>query len=268
YSDLVANGGTGNPFNPDVMAFTGNTEGGTGTNKNYPGYGSQWDQILYRDVRIKDGSSLTVSFQYRTTQSTGVDLNAATRVGWFDKDPTAVTTGNLISSTDAGANAPVDSFSVYIGVPANPTACRHADGNIAAIFDLKRRWFSEVLDIASPYTEILSVAGNANTTFGPTVIANGVVQPILDATNAAETGVDGIVRIAYRAHSNRGFDDDGTAYSSGQAGQVQVDAVSVTASVGGSASISSGFEAAGEINNAVEPPNSGSPGPAIGQGYA
>ncbi len=267
--NTVADAITGNPFNQDVLNWNGiNAAAGGGTVKNFPGYGSQWDQILYRDVRVKDGSNLTISFKYRTKQSTSADLNSATRTGWFDKDPTAVTVGNFISSSDAGANAPVDSFSVYIGVPANPTAARHADGNVVSVYDLRRRWFSEVIAIDQPYSEILSVAGDANTTFGPALVGNAVIQPMLNATNAAESGPDGIIRIAFRAHSNRGFDDEGSAYNSGTEGQVRVDDVSVTASVAGSGSIVSGFEAAGEINNAIEGPNSGTPGPAVGQGYA
>ncbi|HET7225618.1 MAG TPA: FlgD immunoglobulin-like domain containing protein [Candidatus Eisenbacteria bacterium] len=259
---------TGNPFNADVAQYNLVNGGGTGTSKNYPGYGSQWDQLLYRDVRVADGASITVSFKYATSMSTGADLNAATRVGWFDKDPTAVTTGNFISSTDAGANAPVDSFMVYVGVPSNPTATKHADGLPAApIFDLKRRWFSEVIDINSPYSEILTVAGNNNATASVT-LNNAVIQPMLNSANAAEGGSGvpgGVIRVVFRVKTNSSFSDEGTAYSSGTAGAAMVDDVSIT---GGASAISSPFDSPSEINNAIEGPNSSLPGPAIGQGYA
>ena len=47
------------------------------------------DQMLYRDINMSanTGSSLTVSFRYRTNMSTGFGNMASTRTGWFDKDP-------------------------------------------------------------------------------------------------------------------------------------------------------------------------------------
>ena len=271
YSDPL----TGNPYTGDVLIWNGINALGSGTNKKFPGYGSQWDQLLYRDVRVKDGTNLTVAFKFRTKMSTSKGTTASTRTGWFDKDPTSVTVGNFISSSDAGTAAPCDSFMVYVGVPANPTSARHADGTVGAIYDLRRRWFSEVIDIssASNYTEIVSVAGDSlNTTFSK-VIPNTVIQPMLDATNVAEGGAgnDGILRIVFRSHTNRGFDDEdnlANGYSSGTEGAVRIDDVSVSSNIAGSGSISSAFESVGDINNNIEAPNSGTPGPAVGQGYA
>ena len=57
-------------------------------------------------------------------------------------------------------SGPVDSFMVYVGVPTDPTACQYSDGAAPRpIFDLKRRWFSEVIAIDKPYKEILSTFG-------------------------------------------------------------------------------------------------------------
>ena len=57
-------------------------------------------------------------------------------------------------------SGPVDSFMVYVGCPTDPTACQYSDGEAPRpIFDLKRRWFSEVIAIDKPYTEILSTFG-------------------------------------------------------------------------------------------------------------
>src|SRR5438132_4959968 len=127
YTDPI----TGNPFNQSVLEYNGTNAVFGGTSKHFPGYGSQWDQLLYRDVRVANGASLSVSFEYATRMSRGAALNPATRVGWFDKDPTLAPTsnpdGNFISSSLAAGNAPVDSFMVYVGVPANPTDCQHAD---------------------------------------------------------------------------------------------------------------------------------------------
>src|SRR5439155_494226 len=55
--DLLANGGTGNAFNGDLLQYQGNngfnqvgSVSVNGTDHNFPGYGSQMDQMLYRDI--------------------------------------------------------------------------------------------------------------------------------------------------------------------------------------------------------------------------
>src|SRR5262249_41367528 len=95
---------TGNPFNDDVLMFnppaggtrTVTTPGGVGTDKKFPGYGSQWDQMLYRDLDLSGspGAPLTLSFKYHTRMSTGFGTAAATRTGWFDKDPLSKVANN------------------------------------------------------------------------------------------------------------------------------------------------------------------------------
>jgi hypothetical protein len=58
-----------------------------------------------------------------------------------------VTSGNFISSSAAGVNAPQDSFMVYVGAPVNDAACVYSDGVTRPVYDKQRRWFSEVIKI-------------------------------------------------------------------------------------------------------------------------
>ena len=179
--------------------------------------------------------------------------------------------GNFISSTLSGTNAPIDSFMVYVGVPANPTACQYTDGEAARpIYDLKRRWFSEVIAIDKPYKEILSTFGRdsvyRSTQFSAT-LSNAVIQPMIDAQGLLNGG--GVIRIVFRVKTNANYADEtntgGSFVSTGQ-GAARIDRVDIT----GAASVfpTSGFETAGEINNTIEPANAVSPGPAVGEGYA
>ncbi len=139
---------------------------------------------------------------------------------------------------------------VYIGAPANLTSSRRSNGLNTAVYDPQRRWFSEVLDITTPgttYRQVRSVGGTvALTHVAGLPIPNAMVQPILDA----QPGAGGIVRLVFRVKTNRGFDDEGTAYSSLGRGAAIVDNISLT---GGISSLTSGFDAPSEINNVVEP---------------
>ena len=144
----------------DVIAFTAfNAASASGNDAGFPGYGSQMDQMLYRDISFagNSGASLTLRFKFQTVMSTGIGTTASTRTGWFDCCPLGVTGGggalpanqrnNFISSTDATDTfAPRDSFMVYIGrgvedsgTWADPTGTPHA------VYDPQRRWFGEVL---------------------------------------------------------------------------------------------------------------------------
>jgi hypothetical protein len=273
YTDPV----TGNPFNEDVLMFTsfGALSPG-GNDSGYPGYGSQMDQMLYRDIDLtgNTGQDVTVRFRFRTVMSTGAGTTAATRTGWFDSDPLGTTGGvanpqpnNFISSSDAGdAAAPRDSFMVYVGRAADEQAWLPAAANfgqtLAAqpVYDKQRRWFGEVLrwdrNPGSPpsnpqplyYKELLSAAGVwparadtsnpgwIDTTF---VIPNAAVQPMLENSR---------VRLVFRVKTNRGFDDQGTAFSSNQRGAATVDRVSYR--IGTNPEVVFGdFENASDIDN-------------------
>src|SRR5439155_18326326 len=63
---------TRNPYNEDVLQFNFNSSLSTsGTDKKFPGYGAQMDQILYRDVDVPpDATQLDITFAYRTAMST------------------------------------------------------------------------------------------------------------------------------------------------------------------------------------------------------
>src|SRR5262249_32904412 len=155
---------TGQPFNQDAVQFLNDVTGfGAGSGQGFPGYPDQIEQMLYRDIPMLPSQSLTVSFAYRTRMSTSIVTTAATRTGWFHRDPRSVTSGNFISSSAAGANAPQDSFMVYVGAPVNDAACVYSDGVTRPVYDKQRRWFSEVLrafGAGSNYFEIFRKAGN------------------------------------------------------------------------------------------------------------
>ncbi|NOT35501.1 MAG: hypothetical protein HOP12_15250 [Candidatus Eisenbacteria bacterium] len=207
-----------------------------GTDKNYPGYGSQWDQLLYRDVQLADGDSLNLSFLYSTRMDTRAATAPATRIGWFDLDPLKAPTpgdGNFISSSDAGALAPVDSFMVYVGVPVTDAACVYSDGSVAPVADPLRRWFSEVIAIQHPRRELLSVAGEHAPASFNAVLPGGLgsfVQQLLDV-DGTENG--GRIRLVFRVKTNRGFDDADWGihqnFSSQTEGAARVDDVLVNA---------------------------------------
>ena len=76
------------------------TEPSAGTDRNFPGYGSQMDQMLYRDIDMNGhtGSALTLNYSYRLRMSTAFGNSAATRTGWFDKDPLPFTGGTAMNA--------------------------------------------------------------------------------------------------------------------------------------------------------------------------
>ncbi|MFN8586943.1 MAG: FlgD immunoglobulin-like domain containing protein [Candidatus Eisenbacteria bacterium] len=228
---------TGNPFNQTVLEFNGEGVPTTPTTKHFPGYGSQMDQMLYRDLTPAAGQPLNISFVYRTRMSTGVDVTSSTRTGWFHGDPLSVTAGNFISSSAAGAAAPIDSFMVYVGAPVNDADCVYSDGVHRAVYDPQRRWFSEVLRInegpSVPYYEIASAFGeNPSDTNSVVIPSVNVTIPgtYVDAIRNAVNNTGGKVRLVFRLKTNRGFDDMGTAYTSNGRGAVQIDDVVVNGS--------------------------------------
>jgi len=131
------------------------------------------------------------------------------------------------------------------------------------MYDMKRRWFSEVLKIDRPYIQILSTKGNQQATYTGT-LSSAQLAPLLQGQ-----AVDGgVVRVVFRSKTNKNFSDEtGTAgsYNSGTAGAVMIDAVSIT---GCAVPVSSGFETAAEINNTIEGPDTDAPGPDVDEGYA
>jgi hypothetical protein len=245
---------TGNPFNQNVVHALGDATG-TGSANNFPGYPSQIDQLLYRDIPMLTSQSLSVTFNYRTRMSTSIGTAAATRTGWFHGDPLAVTAGNFISSSAAGTNAPQDSFMVYVGAPVNDAACVYSDGVTRPVYDKQRRWFSEVIKVfgaGANYFEIFARAGNnpADTT-DATPSSGAILIPAAQISTVLG-GVNGNVRLVFRCKTNRGFSDDDTraaGYTSAGRGAVIID--DVTISVGGGGPLVIGnFEAANQSGNA------------------
>ena len=275
---------TGNPYNSGVLLDQGenggsSAAGSVGTSKHFPGYTHQMDQLLYRDITIASGATLSLSFNYRTAMSTTTDQTASTRAGWFQYDPSIVgqvaVTGpnfnapNFISNT--GLSQPADSFMVYVGVPTDIDNCYTADGTLHqpnvpvpgpthGVYDLYRRWFSEVLALDKPITQLLSVGGtNAVTAFSNPSVS-------LSAIYNSQSGGTRYARIVFRVKTNAITSDltgsGGSAtstYNSGGEGAVRLDdinvggtGVTINSGVGNSPN-PEGFEAAGDIDNTIEP---------------
>jgi len=232
---------TGQPFSQDAVQYLHDaTVAGGGSGQRFPGYVDQADQMLYRDIAMTPAQSLTVTFNYRTRMSTSIGSAAATRTGWFHGDPLAVTSGNFISSSAAGAAAPQDSFMVYVGAPVNDAACVYSDGVTRPVYDKQRRWFSEVIKAfgaGSNYFEIFKTAGDnpadtlsATPSSGPIVVPSAIISSVLG-------GVSGNVRLVFRCKTNRGFaDSDGrsTGYSSFTRGAVLLDDITIDKGAGAS----------------------------------
>ena len=139
HAEDAGRGGTGNAYNEDVLMFQHNNAFSTGgSDKRFPGYGSQMDQLLYRDIDLggPGDTSLTVSFVYRTAMSTSFTTSNATRAGWFVHDPLVVATGgsnpNFISNNSLNPAPPADSMLVYVGAPAEGSVLL-SDGQLHAI---------------------------------------------------------------------------------------------------------------------------------------
>src|SRR5207247_87617 len=126
---------------------------------------------------------------------------------------------------------PADSFMVYIGVPVDIDDLYLADGShkVAGatphgVYDLKRRWFSEVLRLDMPIVELLHAAGNNNTSFTQNNIS-------LAQFFNAQSGSPRHLRVVFRVKTNRGFDDMSGgisgAYNSGHVGAALVDNVKI-----------------------------------------
>lgn len=245
-----------------------------GTDNNFPGYGDQWDQMLYRDVTVADLSGLSLSYKYDVNLVPGHSTAALTRVGWFMMDPLLdipgavssdplVADGNFISSSAFNSAlpdlAPEDSFMVYVGVPVNDAAVTYTDGNTAPVGDPLRRWFSEVLAIDGwtpggagvgdqwPATliQLVSLSGTASGTASIS-LTNAQIQPILDA----QPGPGGKVRIVFRVKTNRGWSDEDNGFNGGSSlgkGAAIVDDVVAN----GWAASNGDFEAVGSIDNSV-----------------
>jgi len=226
---------TKSPFNQSTLDFLGATLPTTPTPKRFPGYASQWDQMLYRDIAAAPATALNISFLYTTRMSTLATATASTRTGWFHGDPLAVVAGNFISSTDAGANAPIDSFQVYVGAPVDDANCLYSDGNTRPVYDVQRRWFSEVLRIFdAPYYRIFAAVGNtpADTATAAPTASITVPGTLVDNIRNAAGNTSHNVRLVFRVHTNRGFsDDDGAGgFNSATRGAAIIDNVVVNAS--------------------------------------
>ena len=263
---------TGNPYNGDALEHASHASQTVATgpgwvSRKFPGYVGQWDQMLYRDIDISGasaGASVSVSFRFRTRMSTAKATNPSSRTGWFDKDPLAVVAGNFISSSDAGLDAPIDSFMVYVGCPVADTAGAEwtgSDGSKHPVFDPVRRWFGELIraNEANGHYELFTAYGN-NPPLAVPADSNAFV--IQTATRNVTYGQlraawGNRIRLVFRIKTNRGFevpsdDDKGSfgAYTSGYLGAAQVDEVAIL--LGGSPVLLGDFESESDIDNALQ----------------
>ena len=236
----------------DVMA-TPNATRAAGTDHLFPGYMGQWDQMLYHDISVPSTGSLVLRFKFRSNMSTNVNVNNATRTGWFDHDPLTVNPGNFVKSS-GNPTPPIDSFMVYVGRGVEPVTgvdndWTGSDGLPHDVFDVQRRWFGEVVNAEDgTHHEVFS-------TFGDNA-AQTVTTTAQDLAAMATEGYGGTARLVFRVKTNRGgnSDDEGGSitgnYNSGGAGAVVIDDIEVSTDGGANFSPLADFEGAnGGVNN-------------------
>ena len=269
---------TQNAYNGDTQTFlygSGFYSGGLATY--FPGYIGDMDQMLYRDVDMSGytGAGVAVRFKWRTNMSTGKDTDPAFRTGWHEGDGLSqnqFTPGNFISAeagVPANAAAPIDSLQLYIGAPVEgewKTSIHPLDGDpdlVALgvinpvtgrriIGDPLRRWFNEVL-MKDARLRLFGAAGSHAPQTTTVSISHANVQAMLDS--AAATGQAGRLRLVFRVHTNRAFDDASGgaagAYNSGYSGAAVVDDVEIN--VGAGFTTIGDFESPGAIHNMADP---------------
>lgn len=251
---------TGNYINASIVERTSSGETAPGRlNRRLPGYMGHMDQMMYRDIDLTGAppaTGVTLKFTYRTNMSTGKDTNPSFRTGWHEGDPLSqnqATPGNFISAeagTPANAQAPIDSFQVYIGAPVDDAAWLTSLGDTRSVYDPHRRWFNEVLQ-RDDRRWLFGAAGDHAT--GQAVVNLSAADRDAFLTAAAAAGHPGRLRVVFRVHTNRAFDDAlgslSGQYHSGYAGAAIVDDVIVDS---GSGDVVIGdFEAPGSIDNAL-----------------
>src|SRR5262249_13069893 len=110
------------------------------------------------------------------------------------------------------------------------------------IFDVQRRWFTEVVD-KNTLIELATRHGvNAPGSSGTLSLSAAQVSNIVGGV------FPGKIRLVFRVKTNRGSDDEGGGFSSGGRGAAIIDDVNVSGATSGSL-LSNGFEAAGDIND-------------------
>lgn len=192
----------------------------------YPGYASQWDQLMYRDFAYQTDSPGTVSFLYRAeldsvpTGDPGTSPNDGG--GWFTPDP--FSSVNLVCKANSGGIEPVDSFEVWVGAPRE-----------TGIYDSAHRYLSDTIDFGQGGADAPKIL------FACTGVRTGSASLALPGGASWST-----VRVVFRVKTNRFFDDRApagtptpTAWNS-TTGAVVIDNVNVNGNV-------SDFETPGQI---------------------
>src|SRR5262249_7987688 len=105
---------TGNRYDSDPQ-HNDNRNPGSLVRSAYPGYGAQWDQMMYRDFNYS-GAAGTITYDYRAEldpDPTG-DPGSPGGGSWFTPDP--FDQANQVNGLVPEAE-PVDSFEVWVGKP-------------------------------------------------------------------------------------------------------------------------------------------------------
>ncbi|HKA23990.1 MAG TPA: T9SS type A sorting domain-containing protein [Candidatus Eisenbacteria bacterium] len=153
----------------------------------YPGYASQWDQLLYRDFSYDGGTPGTIAFDYRAELDPAIvgDQGIAPNDGggWFTPDP--FSTSNLVHRTAIDNSEPVDSFEVWVGAPRE-----------TGVYDSAHRYLSDTIDFG------LGGADAPKLIFSLTGSTAGSANIAIPGGASWQT-----VRVVLRVKTNRFFDD-------------------------------------------------------------
>jgi flagellar hook capping protein FlgD len=210
---------TGNAYTTTLQL--GDIFGDIRPQSHFPGYASQWDQLLYRDFPYDPQSPGTVTFDYRAELDSIVvpDPGGA---GWFTPDPSSMS--NFVYGTTT-ATEPVDSFEVWVGAPRE-----------AGVYDSVHRYLSDTIDFG------LSGADAPKMILSLTGVRAGSAAPAIPGNATWST-----VRVVFRVKTDRYLDDwhpgngpVGTTTWNSTTGAIVIDNVNVNGTV-------SDFETPGQI---------------------
>ena len=176
---------TGNPYtNAEQLD---DFRGGSAVRSAFPGYTNLWNQLLYRDFPYT-GAAIPLSFRLRTDFGTLV-TNDPGGSAWFSPDPTSP--NNMVIG-------PADSLMVWVGKPQE-----------TGVYDINRRWLSEVIDFELPG------AGQPQKIYAASrrLPANRAAATDTTITTSIPAGAawGATFRVVFQVHTNRAESDLATS---------------------------------------------------------
>jgi hypothetical protein len=215
---------SGNKYTADIERV--DFRGPASLRSAWPGYASQWDQLLYRDFPYGGSTPGTIQFDFRAELSPSTTGDPGTAPndggGWFTPDP--FSSANLVCKLNSGIE-PVDSFEVWVGAPKE-----------TGVYDSAHRYLSDTIDFS------LGGASAPALLFARTGVVSGNSGAIAIPGGASWSSV----RVVFRVKTNRYFDDarpanapTATGWNS-TTGAVVIDNVNVNGNI-------SDFESASQI---------------------